>query len=86
MFASGSGSGLHRGIVGRPSGYVKRAGLPARDPRPTALAGRGPPADAVVLWFEYKENGSRWALKTLLRYNAEDVKNTAPIRRKLDAR
>ncbi len=40
-------------------------------------------ADAVDLWFDYKENGSRRALKTLLRYNAEDVKNLAHIRRKL---
>ncbi len=40
-------------------------------------------ADAVDLWFDYKENGSRHALKTLLRYNAEDVKNLAHIRHKL---
>lgn len=40
-------------------------------------------ADAVELWFDYKENGSRRALKTLLRYNAEDVRNLAHIRRKL---
>lgn len=40
-------------------------------------------ADAVDLWLDYKENGSKRALKTLLRYNAEDVKNLAHIRRKL---
>lgn len=40
-------------------------------------------ADAVDLWFDYKENGSKRALRTLLRYNAEDVKNLAHIRRKL---
>lgn len=40
-------------------------------------------ADAVDLWFDYQENGSKRALKTLLRYNAEDVANLAHIRRKL---
>lgn len=43
-------------------------------------------ADAVDLWLDYKENGSRRALKTLLRYNAEDVANLAHIRRKLGVR
>jgi uncharacterized protein YprB with RNaseH-like and TPR domain len=41
---------------------------------------------AVDLWLDYKENGSRRALKTLLRYNAEDVTNLAHIRRKLGVR
>jgi len=43
-------------------------------------------AMAVDLWLDYKENGSRRALKTLLRYNAEDVTNLAHIRRKLGVR
>jgi len=40
-------------------------------------------ADAVDLWFDYKENGSKRALKKLLKYNAEDVTNLAHIRRRL---
>jgi uncharacterized protein YprB with RNaseH-like and TPR domain len=40
-------------------------------------------ADAVDLWFDYKENGSRRALRKLLKYNAEDVVNLARIRGKL---
>jgi len=40
-------------------------------------------ADAVDLWFDYRDNGSRRALKKLLKYNAEDVTNLARIRRKL---
>jgi uncharacterized protein YprB with RNaseH-like and TPR domain len=43
-------------------------------------------ADAVDLWFDYKENGSSRALKRLLKYNAEDVTNLAHIRRKLGVR
>ena len=43
-------------------------------------------ADAVDLWLDYRENGSRRALKTLLRYNAEDVANLALIRRRLGNR
>lgn len=41
-------------------------------------------ADAVDLWFDYKENGNTRALRKLLKYNAEDVTNLAHIRRKLD--
>lgn len=41
---------------------------------------------AVDLWLDYKENGSKRALKTLLRCNAEDVTNLAHIRRKLGVR
>ena len=40
-------------------------------------------ADAVDLWFDYKENGSKRALRKLLKYNAEDVTNLAHIRGKL---
>lgn len=40
-------------------------------------------ADAADLWLDYKENGSKRALRTLLRYNADDVTNLAHIRRKL---
>jgi len=40
-------------------------------------------ADAVDLWFDYREGGSRRALSKLLRYNAEDVTNLARIRSKL---
>ncbi len=40
-------------------------------------------ADAVDLWLDYKENGSRRALRKLLKYNAEDVTNLASIRGKL---
>jgi len=40
-------------------------------------------ADAVDLWFDYKENGSKRALKKLLKYNAEDVANLARIRARL---
>jgi uncharacterized protein YprB with RNaseH-like and TPR domain len=38
---------------------------------------------AVQLWWDYKDNGSRRALRKLLKYNAEDVTNLAHIRRKL---
>lgn len=41
-------------------------------------------ADAVELWNDYRLNGNRDALKTLLLYNAEDAKNLAHIRRKLN--
>ena len=40
-------------------------------------------AHAVELWNDYRLNGNPDALKTLLLYNAEDVKNLAHIRRKL---
>ena len=40
-------------------------------------------AQAVALWNDYKQNGSKDALTTLLRYNAEDVQNLAHIRHKL---
>jgi uncharacterized protein YprB with RNaseH-like and TPR domain len=40
-------------------------------------------AHAVKLWSDYKQNGSKDALTTLLRYNAEDVQNLAHIRHKL---
>ena len=40
-------------------------------------------AHAVELWNDYRLNGNSDALKTLLLYNAEDVKNLAHIRRKL---
>jgi uncharacterized protein YprB with RNaseH-like and TPR domain len=43
-------------------------------------------ADAVDLWFDYKEHGSKRALRKLLRYNAEDVINLAHIRRRLGVR
>ena len=41
-------------------------------------------ADAVALWNDYRLNGNQDALKTLLLYNAEDAKNLAHIRRKLN--
>lgn len=41
---------------------------------------------AVQLWWDYKDNGNRRALKKLLKYNAEDVANLAHIRRKLGIR
>lgn len=40
-------------------------------------------AQAVALWNDYRLNGNPDALRTLLLYNAEDVKNLAEIRRKL---
>jgi len=40
-------------------------------------------ADAAALWNDYRLNGNSDALRTLLIYNAEDVKNLALIRRKL---
>ena len=40
-------------------------------------------ARAVDLWNDYRSNGNSEALKTLLLYNAEDVRNLAHIRRKL---
>jgi hypothetical protein len=43
-------------------------------------------AHAVALWNDYRSNGSADALRTLLLYNAEDVKNLAHIRRKLGVR
>ena len=43
-------------------------------------------ADAVDLWRDYKNNGNNRALRTLLKYNAEDVTNLAFIRRKLGVR
>jgi uncharacterized protein YprB with RNaseH-like and TPR domain len=42
-------------------------------------------AHAVKLWNDYRLNGNKDALRTLLLYNAEDVKNLAHIRRKLGA-
>jgi uncharacterized protein YprB with RNaseH-like and TPR domain len=43
-------------------------------------------ADAVELWLDYKENGSKRALRKLLKYNAEDVTGLAAIRRALRVR
>jgi hypothetical protein len=43
-------------------------------------------ADAVELWNDYQSKGNAEALKTLLLYNAEDVRNLAHIRRKLGVR
>ena len=40
-------------------------------------------ADAVTLWNDYRSNGNADALRTLLLYNSEDIKNLAHIRRKL---
>ncbi len=40
-------------------------------------------ADAIELWNDYRNKGNADALKTLLLYNAEDVRNLAHIRRKL---
>jgi uncharacterized protein YprB with RNaseH-like and TPR domain len=40
-------------------------------------------AHAVTLWNDYRLNGNPDALRTLLFYNAEDVKNLAHIRRRL---
>jgi hypothetical protein len=40
-------------------------------------------AHAVALWNDYRLNGNPDALKTLLLYNSEDIKNLAHIRRKL---
>ena len=40
-------------------------------------------ADAAALWNDYRLNGNSDALRTLLIYNAEDVKNLALSRRKL---
>jgi uncharacterized protein len=40
-------------------------------------------AHAVELWNDYRSKGDSEALKTLLLYNAEDVRNLAHIRRKL---
>jgi uncharacterized protein YprB with RNaseH-like and TPR domain len=40
-------------------------------------------AHAVTLWNDYRLNGNPDALRTLLFYNAEDVRNLARIRRKL---
>jgi uncharacterized protein YprB with RNaseH-like and TPR domain len=40
-------------------------------------------ADAVELWNDYRSNGNPDALRTLLLYNSEDIKNLAHIRRKL---
>jgi len=38
---------------------------------------------AVVLWWQYKNNADPSALKTLLKYNEEDVVNLDALRRKL---
>jgi uncharacterized protein YprB with RNaseH-like and TPR domain len=40
-------------------------------------------AQAVKLWNDYRLNGNSDALRTLLLYNAEDIKNLAHIRRRL---
>jgi uncharacterized protein YprB with RNaseH-like and TPR domain len=40
-------------------------------------------AQAVVLWNDYRSKGNSEALKTLLLYNSDDIKNLAHIRRKL---
>ncbi|MBI2847005.1 MAG: ribonuclease H-like domain-containing protein [Chloroflexi bacterium] len=39
--------------------------------------------DAVKLWYRYKIEGDRGALKTLLEYNREDVVNLRVLRSKL---
>ena len=38
---------------------------------------------AVRLWLDYSENGNRQALRKLLRYNAEDVRNLIHLRNRL---
>lgn len=40
--------------------------------------------EAVTLWFRYVECGDFEALDTLLKYNAEDVKNLKTLREKLE--
>jgi uncharacterized protein YprB with RNaseH-like and TPR domain len=43
-------------------------------------------AHAVKLWNDYRSKGNDEALRTLLLYNSEDIKNLAHIRRKLGVR
>ncbi len=38
---------------------------------------------AAALWNDYRLNGNSEAIRTLLLYNSEDVRNLAHIRRKL---
>jgi uncharacterized protein YprB with RNaseH-like and TPR domain len=38
---------------------------------------------AVQLWHEYRDNGNERALKKLLKYNEEDVRNLIHLRRRL---
>jgi len=40
--------------------------------------------EAVTLWFRYVDYGDFEALDTLLKYNAEDVKNLRTLREKLE--
>ncbi len=39
--------------------------------------------EAVFLWHRYAHNGDETALKTLLKYNEEDVKNLKHLKQKL---
>jgi len=39
--------------------------------------------EAVRLWRRYRDEGCRASLRKLLRYNAEDVTNLIPLRRRL---
>jgi uncharacterized protein len=64
------------GLFGGLKGVERRLGIS----RVTAgMNGR----DAVRLWNEYRSRGNSAALKRLLAYNAEDVRNLAHIRRRL---
>ena len=40
--------------------------------------------EAVRLWYEYKEQGNKISLKTLLEYNQEDVVNLQMLLDKLN--
>ncbi len=64
------------GLYGGLKSVERQLGI---DRRTVGVDGR----EAVRLWYEYRDAGNERALRRLLRYNAEDVRNLIPLRRQL---